>query len=62
MAGDFDELIAAADLVGQRPNYLTVDENGYYHLQASGNIDEVIKAVEQQLDRIKRIKAQRDKA
>lgn len=57
---DYNELISAADLVGQRPNYLTVDEGGFFHLQASGRIDEVIKATEDNLARLKRIKQQRD--
>jgi hypothetical protein len=58
---DMDEIIGAATLIGQRPNYLTVDELGYYHLQASGNIDEVVSAVSTQLERLKRIKEQKDK-
>jgi hypothetical protein len=61
MHEDYSELIAAADLIGGRPNYLTVDEHGYYHLQASGNIDEVIKAITDQLEKLKRIKAQKDR-
>ena len=60
-SNDMNELIAAADLIGQRPNYLTVDEHGYYHLQASGTIEEVIKALEDNLARLNRIKLQRDK-
>lgn len=59
-SSDMDELIAAADLIGQRPNYLTVDEHGYYHLQASGRIEEVIKSIEDNLIRLNRIKLQRD--
>lgn len=58
---DMDEIIGAADLISQRPNYLTVDEHGFYHLQASGNIDEMLLAVELQLTRLKRIKEQKDK-
>jgi len=60
MNEDYDELIAASDLIGGRPNYLTVDEHGFYHLQASGKIEEVIRATEDQLERLKRIKNQRD--
>ena len=60
-SSDMDELIAAAELIGQRPNYLTVDEHGYYHLQASGKIEEVIKALEDNIARLNRIKLQRDK-
>lgn len=58
---DFDELILAADLIGARPNYMTVDEHGFYHVQASGGIKEVIFALEKQLEKLNRIKAQRDK-
>lgn len=58
---DFDELIGAADIIGARPNYLTVDEQGYYHVQASGKIDEVIASLKGQLEKLQRIKAQRDK-
>jgi len=58
---DFDELIGAAEVIGARPNYLTVDEQGYYHVQASGNIDEVIASLQKQLEKLQRIKAQRDK-
>ena len=57
---DFDELIAAADIIGSRPNYLTVDEHGFYHVQASGDIKEVIYALEKQLEKLNRIKAQKD--
>ena len=57
---DYNELISAADLVGSRPNYLTVDEQGFFHLQASGRIEEVIKATEDNLARLQRIKKQRD--
>ena len=60
MDEDMNELINAAEIIGQRPNYLTVDENGYYHVQASGNIDEVIYALEKQLEKVKRIKQQRE--
>lgn len=58
---DLNELINAATLIGQRPNYLTVDERGYYHVQASGTIDEVLLALELQQTKLKRIKEQKDK-
>ncbi len=57
---DMDELIGAAHIIGARPNYLTVDEHGYYHVQASGTIKDVITALEQQLGKLNRIQAQRD--
>jgi hypothetical protein len=61
MVVDMDELITAADIISARPNYLTVDERGYYHVQASGDIKEVIYALEKQLEKLNRIKAQKDK-
>jgi hypothetical protein len=57
---DLGEMVAAAELVGGRPNYLMVDEGGYYHIQASGNIDEVVAVLEKQLSRVKRIKEQQE--
>jgi len=58
---DLDEVIAASDLVGAKPTYLTVDEHGYYHLQVSGTIDDVLIGTELNLAKLKRIKEQRDK-
>jgi hypothetical protein len=55
---DFDELIAASDLLGARPNYLIADENGQFYFQTTGSTDECIRALEAQLDRLKRIKTQ----
>ena len=60
MNEDWNEVIAASDLIGQRPNYLTVDEHGFFHFQASGKIEEVIKATEDNLERLKRIQKQRN--
>jgi vacuolar-type H+-ATPase subunit D/Vma8 len=60
MVQDFNELIMAADLIGSRPNYLTVDEKGFYHVQASGTLDEAIKAMEQLLEKLNRIKKQKN--
>jgi hypothetical protein len=61
MNEDMNELVNAADLVGSRPNYLVVDEHGYYHYQTSGTIQEVVASVEKMLEKLNRIKAQRDK-
>ena len=57
---DMDELIGAAVLIGQRPNYLTVDEHGFYHVQASGKVEEVITAMYEIVHKLERIKKQRD--
>ena len=58
---DMDELIGGATIIGTRPNYLTVDEQGFYHVQASGTSTEVIEALEKLLEKVKRIQVQKDK-
>jgi hypothetical protein len=57
---DMDEMITGATILGTRPNYLTVDEQGFYHAQASGTSLEVIQALEILLEKVKRIQAQKD--
>lgn len=59
MEEDFEELINAAHLVASRPNYLTLDENGFFHVQSSGKIDEVIVSLKEHLARLERIKTQK---
>jgi hypothetical protein len=61
MTQDFDELIMAADLLGNRPNYFTMDEHGQFHAQASGTIDEVVRALEHHLGKLKNIQIQKGK-
>lgn len=60
MNEDMDELIGGATLLSARPNYLTVDEHGYYHVQASGPIEEIIPALIKQVEKLQRIKQQKD--
>lgn len=57
---DIDEMIMTADIINQRPNYLTVDEKGFYHIQASGDIDDVIKSLTKLLGKLNRIKSYRE--
>lgn len=57
---ELEEIKMTADLLSSRPNYLTVDESGYYHVQASGNIDEVIYTLQELLNKLGRIKSYRD--
>jgi len=60
MVADYDELIAAAHLLGARPNYFTMDDNGLFHAQASGTLDECIRALEHHLSKMKKIKEHKD--
>lgn len=57
---DMNELIMAADILGERPHYFTMDDNGLFHVQASGSIEECIRALEHHLERLRRIKKQKD--
>lgn len=57
---DLDEMIMTTDIISQRPNYLTVDELGYYHVQASGNIDEVLTTLYKLQEKLERIKKYRE--
>lgn len=57
---EINEMIMTADIIGQRPNYLTVDEQGFYHIQASGNIDDVITSLTKVLEKLNRIKTFRE--
>lgn len=56
MLADYEELINAAHLLGSRPNYFTMDDNGQFHAQASGSLDECIRALEHHLGKLKKIK------
>lgn len=57
---DYDELIMAADLLGSRPFYLTMDDNGMFHVQASGTLDDCIRALEHHLEKLKNIRNHRN--
>lgn len=57
---DLQELEQAAHLLGARPNYFTMDEGGFFHVQASGTIDECIKALEIHLRKLTNIKDFKD--
>lgn len=56
---DWDEIIMAAEIMANRPNYFTMDEMGQFHAQASGPLDEVIRALEHHLQRAKKIQEQK---
>ena len=57
---DLDEIIMTTDIINSRPTYLTVDESGYYHIQASGTIEEVLKAMYALTEKLERINKYRN--
>lgn len=54
---DMQELVNAAQLLGSKPNYFTMDENGMFHAQASGTMDEVIRALKHHLEKLEKIQS-----
>lgn len=59
LVNDFDELIMTSNLLGERPNYFTMDERGMFHAQASGTLEECIRALEHHLSKLKKIQEQK---
>lgn len=58
---DYDELIMAADILSQRPNFFTMDDNGQFFAQACGPLDETIRALEHHLTKLYKIKTNQGK-
>lgn len=57
-----DELRAFSEVMALKKNNLDMDENGFFYMTVSGPLDEVIPSVEKNLDKLKRIKKQKDEA
>lgn len=57
---DYEEIIMAAEIIASRPNYVLMDETGYYHVQSSGTLEEVVTSLHKQLEKLERIKAQKE--
>lgn len=57
---DLGELADAADILAARPNHIALDENGQYHVQSSGTLEEVIPAVEGLLSKLIKIKQSKE--
>lgn len=57
---NIDELILGAQLVGQRENYLLVDDNGNYFFQVAGTLPQLIEAAAHLQARLKRLQQQKE--
>lgn len=55
-----DELTAFSEVMARKSNSIEMDENGMWYVTASGNIEEVIHTIYLQLDKLERIKKQKD--
>lgn len=57
-----DEIRAFAEVLANRKNTLDMDEDGFFYVTAHGPLEELIPTVEKQLEKLKRIKKQKDEA
>lgn len=55
-----DELLAFAEVLARKQNTLEMDENGFFYVTASGQIEEVIAALQLYSEKLQRIKKQKD--
>jgi hypothetical protein len=55
-----DEMLAFAEVMALKQNCVELDENGVFYVSAAGTIDEVIPVMHAQLDRLKRIREERN--
>lgn len=55
-----DEAIAFAEVMAMKQNSIEVDEKGFYFVTASGPLEDVIPTMYKMLDRLERIKKQKD--
>lgn len=55
-----DELITFAEVMKLKQNCIEMDDNGYLYVTASGPVEEVITIMHSQLERLERIKRQKD--
>jgi hypothetical protein len=54
------ELRAFAEIMAKKSNTLEMDENGFFYTTAAGTLEEIIPTIHKQLERLERIKKQKD--
>lgn len=55
-----NELRAFAAVMARKSNSIEMDEKGFFYVTASGKVEEVIAVMHKQLDRLEKIKQQKD--
>ena len=55
-----DEMIAFAEIMSMKQNAIELDESGLFYVTATGPLEEVIPVMHHQLERLERIKKQKD--
>jgi len=59
MNAQFNELINAAQLLSQKRNVIEREDNGLYYIQATGQLEECIDALEVMKQKLMKIKEQK---
>jgi type II secretory pathway component PulF len=57
---ELDEMLTFAEVMARQQNMITVDENGIFFSTASGSLDEIIPTLTQQIEKLERIRRQRN--
>ena len=55
-----DEMLAFAEVMARKQNAVELDENGFFYVTAAGPLEEIIPVLHQQIEKLERIKRQRD--
>jgi hypothetical protein len=55
-----DELRAFAEVMARKQNSIDLDEDGFFYVTATGPIEVIIPIIEKQLEKLERIKRQKD--
>jgi hypothetical protein len=55
-----DEMIAFAEVMANKRNTVELDENGFFYVQSSGPLEEVLAVMHKQVEKLERIKKQKD--
>lgn len=57
---ELDEMLAFAEVMAMKQNAIELDENGFFYSTAAGPLDEIIPVLHKQIEKLERIKKQRD--
>lgn len=57
---ELNEMLAFAELMSRQRNMITFDSDGQWYSIASGELDEIIDVLEQQLGKLKRIREEKN--
>lgn len=57
---NIDEMLAFAEVMALKQNCVELDENGTFYVTSAGTIDEVIPIMRSQLERLERIRKERE--